>query len=207
MLKSIRVLLIAVTVLGCASLSAAAQQTPADAREIAAYRLTPAALKKYDAVADHLVAWIKSNPEAQAEIRLRASVDSLSKKDELTDAEQARLEKLQEQLARLEESAEDDSDDDDTIAGMTAGLMKQKPVMDALRKAGFAPREFVLFNMAMLQASGFAQLKQQGMEKHIPKEANAEHIRFAEQNAAAFQAILLKLENAEKGYKGWKKRS
>ena len=207
MLQSVRVPMLVVTLLACAVAPVVAQQSAADRKEIATYRLTPEGLRKYDAVADHLVAWVKASPEAQAAIRLGASVDSLRKKDELTDAEQARLEKLEEQLAKLDESTEQDGDDNDTIAGMTAGLVKQKPVADALRKAGFAPREFVLFSMAMFQASAFAQMKQQGMSKHIPKDANVEHIRFAEQNAAAFQATMAKLQKAEQGYKILKRGS
>jgi hypothetical protein len=208
MLKFARMLTTAVSTLTCLAPGISAQQRAgADEKEIEAYRLTLPALKKYEAVADHLAAWAKTNPEVQAHIRLQASIDSLSKKEELTEAEEARLEKLREQLEKIEASNEPQKMDDDMdIADVVAEITKHKPMVDALQKAGISAREYVVFSFALLEAGMYAAMKQQGMINDIPKDANAANIRFVEQNGPALQAAGAKMDKVSKALAGVTKK-
>ena len=62
----LRLAAVALLVLTPAASAQKEAQEAADAKAVAAYRLTMPALKKYEAVADQLVAWLKTNPVPQA---------------------------------------------------------------------------------------------------------------------------------------------
>lgn len=206
MIRSARLLALAAAALGLPALHVSAQSTTSDAdvREIQNYRLTLATLRKVEVVTNELSAWAKTNPEAQAHVRLQAAIDSLSKKDELTEAEQARLEKLEEQRDKAE-SEEKDADDMD-FTQMAAEIQKWKPAADALRKAEITAREYLVFNFALLEAWMYALLRKQGTSTEIPKDVNRENLKFVEQNYALIEAMNKRMEQANEALKGVKMR-
>src|SRR5688500_8719152 len=67
----------------------------ADSKELASYRLTMATTKKVYALMRSVMQEMASDPKFQALQKTKAEIDALSKKEELTDAESERLEKLQ----------------------------------------------------------------------------------------------------------------
>jgi hypothetical protein len=206
MLKPVRTLTIAAAFLTCAMSNASAQTgfTAADEKEMNSYRLTMPAVKKWEASIRYMAEWVRTNPEAQAHIKLQGEVDALRKKDERTDAEQERLEKLEQRLEAMESS--DDDDKDQSITEMAAEITKFKPVADAIQRAGFAPREYVVFSFALFQAHAYASMKKSGMATDIPKGLNAENIKFAETHAAEITRLHAEMEKVSKGLEGVMKK-
>jgi hypothetical protein len=62
-------------------------QEEADAKTIASYRLTLSALRKYEAIADHLSTWLKTQPAAQVE---QAGASASSSNDDMSIDEMAK---------------------------------------------------------------------------------------------------------------------
>jgi hypothetical protein len=201
MLKHLRTFTIVVGILASLAphISAQKTSTSSDEKEIQAYRLTMPAVKKWEATIRHVAAWAKSDPETQAHIKLQGTIDSLRNKDELTEAEQARLEKLEQQLEAMEKSSDSDTEDDLNIAQMAAQITAFKPMAEALRRAGMTPREYAVFSLAMFQAHGFASLKKSGMVKEIPKDVNVENIKFVEEHFAEINALMEEMQKISKG--------
>lgn len=201
MLKYLRTFTTVVGILACVAPGVSAQKTSADSdeKEIQAYRLTMPAVKKWEAITRHMAAWAKTDPETQAHIKLQGTIDSLREKDELTEAEQARLEKLEQQLEAMDKSSDSESDDGLTLAQMAAQFAKFKPMADALRRAGMTPREYAVFSLAMFQAHGFAQLKKSGMVKEIPKGVNVENIKFVETHFTELNALMEEMQKISSG--------
>ena len=76
----------------------------ADSKELASYRLTMETTKKVYALMRSVMQDMASDPKVQALQKTKAEIEALSKKDELTDAESTRLEKLQMQAEQQEDA-------------------------------------------------------------------------------------------------------
>lgn len=186
------------TVLACIAPTTLAQASSeaADEKEIAAYRLTTESLTKLKKVVRLAAEAEAKSPKVQVQIKLQAAVDSLRKKDELSDAEQARLEKLEQQLAKAEE--EDDLLADESLSQMAKKISEYKPIADALRQAGMTPREFAVWTMAYAEAAMAVSLKQAGMTKDIPKDVNLANVKFVEDHMAEITAMQQEYERITK---------
>ena len=99
----------------CATSAAAQDRSAADLKEIRAYRLTTASLDRFEKLVDAMMEFTRKDASFQANIRLQAEVDSLRGKPELSESEQARLEKLERQLEHEE--------DDDELKGTSIDEM------------------------------------------------------------------------------------
>jgi hypothetical protein len=157
----------------------------ADEKELASYRLTMDMVNKMARVNRAIVEEMKKDPKQQALMKanadLKAYEKELEKKDEPTDAETEKLEKLRAEKERLEE-ATDDKDrslaNAETITDMAANIAKIPGLSAALAREGVAPREFAKFFLAMVQASFAAAAQKQGLLKQLPPEINAENVKF-----------------------------
>jgi hypothetical protein len=189
-------LLIITMVVGVAGQSA--PQADADAKEIAAYRLTMDTLKKVQVATRAMVEEMKKDPKLQKGMKLEAEIKALQQKEELTEAEQARLDALREEREQLET--------DDTNLGNAQSLsemearIKRFPAMsNGLRQAGLSPREYATFMLAMVQAAMVAGFKKSGMLKELPKDVNAENVKFIEEHEAELKAMQAEFEKLSKG--------
>lgn len=175
------------------ALDVAAQS--ADEKALAAYRLTMPNVKKVMAVVQSFADEAAKDPKVQELEKLKKQMKPLQEKDELTEAEQAQLDKLQERIDALE--AEGDAKDDDspannaqTIASMEAAIKKHPAAMSALAREGLSARDYSMTMMALLQASmaeGFSQGKLD--IKNLPPGINPDNILFVREHKAELEAM------------------
>jgi TolA-binding protein len=185
------------------SLTAVSAQT-ADEKALAAYRLNMATVRKVAAATQAFAAEQAKNPKVQALTKIRAEIEALEDKDELTDAESEKLDKLRERLETLEQEMdrEDDSaasGDNESLAGMEATIKKMPQAMAILSREGLTPREYTLCTMALLQAAmieGFSQGKAD--LTNLPAGVNPDNVRFVRENKAELEALQKLMAGARK---------
>lgn len=180
-----------VLLVALAPLPAAAQGTTADAdtREVLAYRLTLPKLKQLNAALADMARQRESDPAAQQLARKKKELEALSAKDELTEAEQARLEQLEREIEEAEDPDADDDDSAQSLSGMAARMQADPRIAGALKRAGLAPREAATLQLSFLQTALTAELLASGTIKEIPKDASAENVRFYQANKAEIAAL------------------
>lgn len=167
----------------------------ADEKALAAYRLDMATVRKVAAVTQAFAAEEAKDPKVQALTKLRAEIKALEDKDELTEAESEKLDRLREREEALEQEidAADDgksSNNNQTLADMEASIRKEPRAMAILSREGLSPREFTLCTMALLQAAmieGFSQGKAD--LKNLPPGVNPENVRFVREHKAELEAL------------------
>lgn len=171
----------------------------ADTREVLAYRLTMPKLKQLNEVFADLHRQQEADPAYQQLLKKKQELAALAEKDELTEAEQARMARLEEEIAAAEE-AEDEGEGeelDQSLSGMAARMAADPRVAGALKRAGLAPREAATLQLAFFQAALTAELLESATIKEIPKEANTENVRFYQAHKAEI-ATLTALGDQEK---------
>jgi hypothetical protein len=178
----------------------------ADTKELASYRLTMETAKKIHAMMRAAAQEMASDPKAQALQKTRAQIEALSKKEELTDAESDRLDKLHQQAEQQEDAldaANDDGlnlNDANNLNEMEARIKANPRFQAALTKAGLTAREFSKYVIASLMAGMVAGFQKSGMLKELPSElkaVNPENVKFVlehEKELAAMQEEMEKLE-------------
>jgi hypothetical protein len=170
-------------------------QGDADAKEVAAYRLTTDNLNRAVAATRAMVEELKKDPKFQQLARLGAELDALEKaidaKDDPTDAEIEKLETLKQQYETLEESmaAGISMGDSDTLSDMERNIANFPLLAKSLRSAGMTPREYAKFTMAMLTSAMAAGMKKAGLLKELPKELSAENVEFVLKHEAELAAL------------------
>lgn len=191
------------TLMTVAASPAAAQVprgTDADAKELAAYRLTLPVLDKVVAATKHLATAIKSDPRFQKQQALKAEIKTLEEKEEPTEAEMERVEKLREDLDRMDDAIMPNTQNQ-TLDQMEAAMRKEPVIANALTSAGLTPREYAKFLFAYMSAGMVAGMLESGMIKDVPKDLaatiNMENIKFFQTHKAelaAFQKAMQALE-------------
>ena len=178
--------------------------SPADTKEIASYTLTMDAMRKYEATLRAYTNEMKKDPKVQKLMKLQAEVAALKKKDEPTDADQERITALETQVETLEEQL-DDADigalfNSNSISEMADMAAKAPRFSVALRSAGFKPREYAVFAMALFQASMYAGMKKSGVlkDKDIPKHISRAQLKFVEDHEAEFKAMQERFKEMSK---------
>lgn len=172
---------------------AAAQTLSADEKELAAYRLTMPTVKKVMAVVQSFVEEAARDPKVQELAKVKAQIEALEGKDELTEAEQTQLDKLFERREALDTEIDNASSamgNAGTLADMEAQIKAHPSAMRALTREGLTPREYARCMMALLQASmieGFSQGKAD--INNLPAGINPDNIRFVRENKAELEAM------------------
>jgi hypothetical protein len=166
-------------------------QMDADTKEIAAYRLTMANVKKFSNAMRAFAEEMKRDPKYQELTKIEEEIEKLSEKEELTDAESERLEKLRERKEALEQE-DDDSDmgSAKSLSQMEAAIRKEPRFVAVLQREGLTPREYSKFLLAYLQAAmivGFSQGKVDFAK--LPPEVNAENVKFILEHKAELDAL------------------
>ncbi len=172
----------------------AAPQGDADTREIAAYRLSMDVVNQVAAATRAMVVELRRDPHFQEIAKLDAEIAALEKKEEKTEAEDARLEQLR---TRKEEAADalkgPSFDDAKSLTEMDAQIRRVPSLMAGLRWANMTPRDYAKFMLASIQAGMVAGLKKQGLLKELPKDVPVENVRFMETHEAELQALQKEL--------------
>ncbi|HJR58649.1 MAG TPA: hypothetical protein VJ813_04605 [Vicinamibacterales bacterium] len=183
------------------TMPAVAQTLSGDEKELAAYRLTMPTVKKTMAALQSLAEEAAKDPKVQELTKLKAQIEALAAKDELTEAEQAQLEKLNERKEALENERdrESSSKNPETLADMEAQIKKYPGALSALAREGLTPREVARCMMALLQASlieGFSQGKAD--LNNLPAGVNPDNVRFVRENKAELEAMQRTIAGAMK---------
>lgn len=182
-------------------------QSKADEKELASYTLTLATMKRVVAAMRVMMQEMMSDPKYQQLMKfdeqiadLEKQLDTLQEKDELTDAESAKLESLLEQVEKLRERKEQAEESMSTNAPnmnnaqsldeMERGIAAFPPMARALKREGLAPREYAKFMLAMLQAGmihGFSQGKVDYAK--LPPGVNPDNVKFIAAHQAELEAM------------------
>lgn len=175
-----------------AAVSAAAAQTlSGDEKELASYRLTMPTVKKVAAVTRALAEIEQKDPAVQELTKVRAELKVLQAKEEMTEAEGERIEKLTEREEQLEaqiDSRDRNAGPNDTLDDMVARLQKEPAAMAVLAREGLAPREYAKCLLALLQVAlveGFSEGKAELTK--LPPGINPENVKFVRENKAVLE--------------------
>ena len=184
--------------------TAVAQTLSADEKALSTYRLTMPNLKKVFAALESMMQEMSKDPKFQEQQKLKAQIKALQDKDELTEAQEAELEKLRERSAVLEEEIDrmqesTGTSNPKTLDEMEASIKKQPMAMRALTAQGITAREYSLTLMALLQASmaeGFSQGKAD--LNNLPAGINPENVKFVRENKDALAQMQAAFKKYEK---------
>lgn len=170
-----------------------AQTLSADEKELAAYRLTLPTVKKLAAVMQSLAEEAAQDPKAKEIAGIRAEIKELQKKDELTEAEGAKLEKLLEREQALEDEEDITSNprrNAETLAEMEAQIKRFPSAVRALAREGLTAREYARATMALLQAAMVESFSQGKADlAKLPPGVNPENVRFVRENKTELEAL------------------
>lgn len=168
----------------------------ADSKEIAAYTLTMATVNKFETAMRAFATEMKKDPRVQQQMKLKNEIDALKKKEELTDAEQTRLESLEQQLEEAKDRMQGEMNigKAETLSEMATQASRIPQLVTALKSAGLTPREYAVFTLALFQASAYAGLQKAGMVKDIPANVNRAQIKFVLDHEAEIRALTERMK-------------
>ena len=171
-----------------------------DAKELAAYTLTLPALDKALAATKNLVAAAKNDPRFQKQAALKAEIRKLEAREEPTEADTARMEKLRAELEAMDEAIFP-SAGNQTLAQMDAAMQKEPLLAKAIADAGLTPREYAKFLFAYMASGAVASMLEQGVIKEMPKElatsVNPANVTFFQTHKAQVEAFQKAMEAIE----------
>ena len=168
----------------------AAAQNDSDTKEVMAYRLTMAGVNKLNVAMRSVYEEMKSDPRVLEMKKIEADAKALSEKEELTEADEARLAALMEKKEKLEDSVGGmNVGNEKTLADMEAKVKTSPVMMRALGKAGLTPREYAKMSLAMVTSAMYAGMQKAGLLKELPKEASPENVKFILDHEAELTAM------------------
>ena len=173
-----------VVIVGLTSTGLGAAEQSADDRELMQYRLTPAVLEHAEAVATAFAANVEKNPQMKRRLDAQREIAVLQDKDDLTEAEQKRLDDLQ---AIVGNEALDLGINGGSLSEISAQLTKIPAMAAALKTAGMPPRDMAKFVVTAVQAAMIGGLQGSGMP--VPPGAAGENVKFVIANQAAIERI------------------
>ena len=189
---NIRLALCAVVLIPAAAVAQVPGSDDPDFKEIVAYRLTLPALQKVMQATTNMAEAAKNDPRYKQQAALEAEIKKLEDKDELTDADEARLEKLRSDLEQLE-TTRNPAANNQTLSQMAAAIEREPLAAKALASAGISAREYTKFILASFQAGMVAGMMKQGLIKEVPKDLaatiNMDNVKFVQDHAAELEAF------------------
>jgi len=135
---------------------------------------------------------------------LKQEIETLEKKDELTAAEEKRLEDLRTKLEEQEEKNDRESGDNNaqTLDDMARRIESVPEMGKAIRSAGLTPREYSLISLVTMQSMMVHGFQKAAGGKELPKEVAGtvleDNIKFVAANEAEIMRLLEKLKASEK---------
>jgi hypothetical protein len=175
------------------------QTLDGDAKEIRDYRLTAATLTKVININRALIQEMMQDPNVQQSLKLKAQIEALEKKDQLTEAEEKTLDELREREEQLADADDNPlGGDTKTLSEMEDRIRRYAPLMLALKREAMTPRDYGKFWLAFIQASFVQGFKKSGMLKDLPPDVNPENVKFIEDHAAEIEAMQKEFEALSK---------
>lgn len=171
-----------------------------DAAEMKAYRLTMDGIRKMATAGEAMMKAIETDPRYKAEQALKQEIEALQKKDELTAAEEKKLEDLRAKLDEQEEKDDPDSDDNNgqSLDDMARRIESVPEMAKAIRSAGITPREYSLISLVTFQAMMVHGFQKVAANKELPPELTAtvlaDNIKFVRDNEAEITRLLDRLK-------------
>jgi hypothetical protein len=178
-----------------------AQTLSADEKELAAYTLTMPTVRKVAAAMRAFNEVAAQDPKAKELAKIREDIKALEAKDELTEADEKKLDDLRAREQSLDEQMdrENGPGNANTIDEMVARIEKQPEAKAALAKAGLTAREFAKCTLALFQAAmvkGFSQGKID-MAK-LPPGINPANITFVQEHEAELAELQKEMQGTIK---------
>jgi hypothetical protein len=178
-----------VTLLASLAPTPAPAQADPDTREVMAYRLTMPKLRQLNQMLLDLQRQHEADPAYRELLKKKRELAALNEKDELTDAEAERAAQLEDEIARAEDAEAEGEEVDQSLSGMAARMMADPRIAGALQRAGLDAREAATLQLAFFQAAFTAGMLESGTITEIPKEVNADNVRFIQANKAEIATL------------------
>jgi predicted phage tail protein len=170
-----------------------------DAAEMKAYRLTMDGIRKLSAAGEAMMKAMEADPRYKAEQALKKEIAALEKKDELSPAEEKKLEDLRAKLDEQESNDDSDSSDNNaqSLDDMARRIESVPEMAKAIRGAGLTPREYSLMSLVTFQAMMVHGFQKAAGSKELPPEMTAtvlaDNIKFVRDNEAEITRLLERL--------------
>lgn len=182
------------------ALPSSAQTRDAEHGELASYTLTMATVRKVANAMKALNELEAKDPKMIELARLRKEIEALEGKDDLSEAEAGRIEKLRDRADRLDEELEQERPvSAGTLDGMELQIKKHPHAPAILAKEGITPREFARTVMCLFQAAmvvGFSQ-GQVDMTR-LPPGVNPANVKFFQENRKELEALQRQMEGVSR---------
>jgi hypothetical protein len=167
----------------------------ADVKELEQYRLTIETLRKVDLASQAIAKSMETDPLIKKWQDAKREAEALEKKEELTPADERRLEQLQ---VVIESKPYETDGRTETLSEMAAAFAKIPPIASALQANGMTPREFAKFIMAMGTSAMVRAFQKAGVTNQpLPPGVNAENVKFVADHEADIQRIGKLLEETK----------
>lgn len=178
------------------ALPASAQLPPnPDAKELRAYTLTMTALNQFIAASRNMMEAAKQDPRMSRMMALEKELDTLREKEEPSEADLDRQEKLEAEIEAMEDAMPDfnlaEAKDLDEMEKM---IRSQPMMLNAITKAGMTPRDFSKFTLTFFQASMLGGMMKAGLIKELPKEVNPDNLAFLKEHEAEITRLTNELQ-------------
>jgi hypothetical protein len=164
-----------------------------DYKEVVAYRLTVATMNKVMQAQRNIADAMKEDPRFIKVEGLKAEIEKLREKDDMTEADEARLEKLEEEMNQAQGIDSSNDNSARTLSQMAAAINDVPAARAALAGAGLDAREYTKFSLAAMQAGTIAGMMKSGVVKEVPKElaatVNMENVKFMQEHEAEVEAF------------------
>ena len=164
-----------------------------DYKEVVAYRLTVATMNKVMQAQRDLADAMKEDPRFIKVEGLKAEIEKLREKDDMTEADEARLEKLEEEMNQAKGIDSSNDNNARTLSQMAAAINDVPAARAALAGAGLDAREYTKFSLVAMQAGMIAGMMKAGVVKELPKElagtVSMENVKFMQEHEAEVEAF------------------
>jgi hypothetical protein len=177
--------------------AAQANSAAADAREVQGYRLTMPKLNQLNQAMADLHRQRDADPEYQRLLSRKKELAALSEKDDPTDADRDRMERLEAEIEEAEQAEDVPEDKDQSLSAMAQRMAADPRIAGALKRANLAPREAATMQLALFQVTFAVGLLESGSIKEIPKDVNPDNVKFYQANRAAIDALTVLRERDE----------
>jgi len=190
----------AVLLAGAAPAPAVAQgnTSAADTREVVAYRLSMQKLQQLNRAMADLQRQRDADPAYQQLQKKKQEFAALSEKEEPTEAEVARMARLEEEIDVAEQAEDEPEEETQSLSAMAARMAADKRIAGALQRAGLAPREAAVMQLALIQAAFTAEMLETGAIKEMPEDVSAENVKFCQVHKAEIMALTALQEREER---------
>jgi hypothetical protein len=174
-----------------------------DEAEIKVYRLTMDKMRKFAAASEAMAKAAETDPRLKAIDALEKEIAALEKKDQLSAAEEKRLDDLRTKLEAEEAKLMPaDTDNAPSLDAMAKRIESVPALANAIRGAGLTPREYSLMSLVTIQAVMAHGFMKSSGGKELPRELAAtmlaDNVKFVADNEAEITRLLERLKTLER---------